>query len=167
MIKLTARIVAKYLAGNALGAADLPNLIRTVHQALVDADQKPTAAETPVPAVPIKKSVAAGHVVCLDCGKILKTLRHHISADHGLTPDEYRAKWGLPADHPLVAPDYAEKRSALARKAGLGSKRKTSETAAPAGDNQDAASQEDTPAATEAAKPWHRYLTNRWAKTTG
>lgn len=124
MLKLTANLVAEYLAGNAVASSDVPNLIRGVYQALAEAGQKPAVAEAPVPAVPIKKSVAAGHVVCLECGRRLTMLKRHLTVDHGLTLGDYRTKWGLPADHPLVAPDYAEKRSALAHKSGLGTKRK-------------------------------------------
>lgn len=131
MIKLTARIVAEYLVGNTVAVPDLPALIRGIHQALTDAGQEPAAAEVPVPAVSIRKSVAAGYVVCLDCGKQFQMLKRHLSVDHDLTPDAYRLKWSLPPDHPLVAPDYAERRSALARKAGLGTRRKTSAPADP------------------------------------
>ncbi|MBF0095685.1 MAG: MucR family transcriptional regulator [Alphaproteobacteria bacterium] len=114
MLKLTARVVTGYLAGNKVAMSDLPGLIRVVHQALTEAGQEPAVVEGPVPAVPIRKSVAVGHVVCLDCGRKMTMLRRHIALNHGLAPAEYRAKWGLSPDHPLVAPEYAEKRSALA-----------------------------------------------------
>ncbi len=150
MLKLTARVVTGYLAGNKIAMSDLPGLIRIVHLALAEAGQEPAAVEgVPAPpAVPVRKSVAPRHVVCLDCGKKMTMLRRHVALNHGLSPAEYRAKWGLPPDHPLVAPEYAEKRSALARKAGLGTKRRETmqEAAEPATPGQ------------------HSYPTNRWAK---
>src|SRR5437868_1070805 len=119
--KLTTNIVAAYVRHNQIGADQLPVLISTVHLALVGLG-KP-AAETEVertPAVPIRRSVHRDYVVCLDCGWRGKMLRRHISSAHGLDPTEYRRCWGLSSDHPLTAPAYAESRSDLAKKLGLG-----------------------------------------------
>lgn len=182
MIKLTARIVTGYLAGNTVATSDLPGLIQSVHWALTEADQNPATNEAPAPATTIMKSVATGHVVCLDCGRQMKMLKRHLTVDHGLTLDAYRSKWNLPPNHPLIAPDYSKKRSALARKAGLGVKREEIETAAPAVKIKRArppkpapAPVEPTPVKPALAEPalaepktrGHYYPANRWAKPTG
>ena len=124
-IELTSLIVAAYLSKNTIPPADIPALIRTVHQSLktlgqpqeglVDVNSEPLR-----PAVPIKKSVMPDHIVCLEDGKKLKMLKRHLSTSYGMTPDDYRAKWGLPSDYPMVAPNYAKQRSELAHKIGLG-----------------------------------------------
>ena len=123
MIEKTAKLVAAYLSKNSLATKDIPDLIRSIHAALsgVGTVEPPTAAL--VPAVPIKKSVSADALTCLDCGKRFKMLKRHLSTDHGLTIDEYRQKWGLPSDYPVVAPAYAEVRSSLAKSIGLGTKK--------------------------------------------
>ncbi|MEO5375892.1 MAG: MucR family transcriptional regulator [Alphaproteobacteria bacterium] len=168
MIKLTARLVTDYLAGNTVAASDLPRLIRSVHQALADAGREPVAADSPAPAVSIKKSVTPGHVACLICGKRLKILRRHLSVDHGLTPDEYREKWGLPHDYPLVAPEYAEFRSAMAHKSGLGTKRnKSAADAGSPADTPPVAPGQDAPMTDEPTTRGHRYPANRWATPSG
>jgi len=122
LIRLTTQIVAGYVGRNAIAVADLPELIRGTYQALSSA-AAPLASQPAapmVPAVPVRKSVQPGHVVCLECGKKLKMLKRHLRTDHGLTADEYRAKWGLAEDYPVVAPEYAKQRSTLALKLGLG-----------------------------------------------
>jgi len=121
--QLTAQIVAAYVSRNNLAAADLPGVITTVQQAIKGLINPPAEAE-PVaelkPAVAIKKSVTPEYIICLEDGKKLKMLKRHLSSSYGITPDEYRAKWGLPADYPMVAPNYAKARSDLALKLGLG-----------------------------------------------
>ena len=123
MVELTAKIVAAYVARNTVPVADLPTLISTVQTALVDAGKPAEAAAVPEelkPAVPVKKSVTPEYIICLEDGKKLKMLKRHLTSSYGMTPDEYRAKWGLPADYPMVAPNYAKARSDLALKLGLG-----------------------------------------------
>ncbi len=118
-------IVVAYLGNNTVKAGDIAGIIQTVHGCLATlATDAPAAQQKLKPAVPIKKSVTANYVVCLEDGKRQKMLRRHLAVAHGLTPAEYRLRWGLPADHPLVAPDYAKQRSQLAKKIGLGKKPK-------------------------------------------
>ncbi len=123
---LVADIVSAYVTKNNVSVADLPALIRSVHATLSSLGQPEVVAEAAElkPAVPIKKSVAADAITCLECGRKLKMLKRHITADHGLTVDEYRAKWGLPSDYPVVAPNYAKSRSDLAKSLGLGRSKK-------------------------------------------
>ena len=122
-ITLASQIVSAYVSKNSLQASDLPALISAVHQSLVKLGQPEAPAEAPAdlkPAVPVKKSVTPDYIVCLEDGKRCKMLKRHLMASFGLTPDEYRAKWGLPNDYPMVAPNYAKARSDLAVKLGLG-----------------------------------------------
>ena len=124
---LTADIVSAYVSANTIVAADLPGLIETVSAALHEAEQKsgqPLAVEL-TPAVPIKKSVTPDHIICLEDGKRFKSLKRHLNTHFNLTPEQYREKWGLPYDYPMVAPNYAASRSALAKKMGLGRKKRT------------------------------------------
>lgn len=125
LIELTADVVSAYVSNNPIPVGDLPALIGQVHAALKvtaggGSAAKPEALE---PAVPIRKSVTPDYIICLEDGKKFKSLKRHLSTDYGLTPDEYRTKWGLPADYPMVAPNYAATRSALAKTMGLGRKR--------------------------------------------
>jgi predicted transcriptional regulator len=117
-------IVAAYVGNNSLRAADLPELIGSVHLAinrLAGTSQEPAAAKTPdSPAIAVKKSVTRDYIVCLEDGKKFKSLRRHLSSFHGLTPEAYRAKWNLPSDYPMVAPTYSATRSQLAKESGLG-----------------------------------------------
>lgn len=126
LIDLSADIVCAYVSHNALSVSDLPKLISDVHAALRGL-QAPGAAE-PVeelkPAVPVRKSVAADYIICLEDGKKFKSLKRHLRTHYDLSPEEYREKWGLPADYPMVAPNYSATRSRLAKDNGLG--RKTS-----------------------------------------
>ena len=118
---LTTKIVVAFLGGNALAATEIPSLIKSVYSTLVGTDVPATApAEQQQPAVSVKKSVTPGHIVCLECGDRQKMLKRHLLTGHGLTADQYRAKWSLPKDYPLVAPEYAARRSELAKAAGLG-----------------------------------------------
>lgn len=125
LIEQAAMIVASYVAKNPVSPTDLPKLIGDVHTALVGLG-KPAAElfpeQAPTPAVSIRKSVTPDYLVCLDDGMKLKSLRRHLSK-LGMTPEQYRAKWGLPADYPMVAPNYSAVRSALAKDSGLGKKR--------------------------------------------
>ncbi len=123
IITLTSQIVSAYVSKNSVQAADLPALISSVHQSLKSVGQPQAAAEVPSelkPAVPVKKSVTPEYIICLEDGKKLKMLKRHLNTSYDMTPDEYRAKWGLPADYPMVAPNYAKQRSDLALKLGLG-----------------------------------------------
>ncbi len=123
LIALTGQIVAAYVSRNVIPVSDLPTLISTIHQSLTNLGKPQEQAEPAAdlkPAVPIKKSVHPDHIVCLEDGKKLKMLKRHLATSYGLTPDEYRAKWGLPSDYPMVAPNYAKQRSDLALKLGLG-----------------------------------------------
>lgn len=136
LIELTADVVSAYVSNNPVPVAELPSLISNVHSALQQQTAAPAQedSEPQKPAVPIKKSVTPDYIVCLEDGKQFKSLKRHLSTHHGLTPDEYRAKWGLPADYPMVAQNYSAARSALAKSMGLGRKPKPVEEppAAPA-----------------------------------
>jgi len=121
---LVAEIVAAYVGGNSLPASQVPEVIRNVHDALagLESDEVKAPAEPLKPAVPIRRSVTPDYIVCLEDGKKLKMLKRHLSATYNMTPAEYRAKWNLPADYPMVAPNYAARRSEFARQIGLGRK---------------------------------------------
>ena len=126
LIELTADVVAAYVSNNPVPAAELPNLIADVHAAL---GRVGSAAEQPVvdkqkPAVNPKKSVHDDYIICLEDGKRFKSLKRHLMTHYNLTPDQYREKWGLDSSYPMVAPNYAEARSQLAKKMGLGRKAK-------------------------------------------
>ena len=123
IINLTSQIVSAFVSKNSVQASDLPALISSVYQSLKSVGQPQAAVEAAAdlkPAVPVKKSVTPEYIICLEDGKKLKMLKRHLSSSYGMTPDEYRAKWGLPADYPMVAPNYAKQRSDLALKLGLG-----------------------------------------------
>ena len=123
LLTLTADIVAAHVSNNSVGMADLPTLIGNVHAALAGLGG-PVAApvEEQKPAVSVRASIKPDYIVCLEDGKKLKMLRRHLMTHYGMTPDDYRAKWNLPRDYPMVAPNYAEKRRALAKSIGLGTK---------------------------------------------
>ncbi len=126
-IELAAEVVAAYISNNPLPRSELPDLILAVHSAVETLGRGPDAARpqaaAKTPAVPVGKSITPDYVICLEDGKKYKSLRRHLRL-FGLTPEQYREKWNLPADYPMVAPNYAAKRSALAKKIGLGQKRK-------------------------------------------
>ena len=133
-IELAADLVSAFVSNNSVPAAELPALISTVHDALTKvangSTQQPIE-EPKAPAVPIKKSVQPDFIVCLEDGKRFKSLKRHLRTVYDLTPDQYRAKWGLARDYPMVAPNYAAARSELARQMGLGARRRTTANADP------------------------------------
>lgn len=121
LLTLTADIVAAHVSNNSVAVNDLPNLIQNVHTALSGISGRAAAAEPkPEPKVSIRASVKPDYIVCLEDGKKLKMLKRHLRSTYNMTPDEYRTKWSLPADYPMVAPNYAEQRSEFAKKIGLG-----------------------------------------------
>jgi len=123
-LSLTTNIVAAHVSNNSVAVADLPKLIRDVHSALTSVGKEvtPQESERPTPAVPIKKSVMPEYIVCLEDGKKLKMLKRHLKTAYNMTPEEYRDRWGLSADYPMVAPSYARQRSKLAKQIGLGTR---------------------------------------------
>ncbi|WP_199084631.1 MucR family transcriptional regulator [Bosea sp. ASV33] len=128
LIGLVADIVSAYVSNNSVPAAELPALIATTHVAIsrLGSEPAPVVEEKPAPAVSIKKSITADFLICLEDGKKFKSLKRHLRTAYNITPEEYRARWGLPADYPMVAPAYAEARSTLAKKMGLGQQRRKS-----------------------------------------
>ena len=137
LAELTSEIVAAYVTKNHLQVAELPGLISSIYKTLGTLGQTPAPtveAESPKPAVPIKKSVTDDYLISLFDGRKFKSLKRHLSAEHGLTPDEYRTMFGLPKDYPMVAPAYAKQRSSLARSLGLGRKAAAASEAVPASD---------------------------------
>src|SRR5215217_5419517 len=125
LLTLTADIVAAHVSNNSVAVNDLPNLIQNVHQALATISSSSSGPEPrPEPKVSIRSSVKPDYIVCLEDGKKLKMLKRHLMTHYNMTPDQYRQKWGLAADYPMVAPNYAEQRRALAKSIGLGTKRK-------------------------------------------
>jgi len=125
LLTLTADIVAAHVSNNSVAVNDLPTLIQNVHAALNGISGKASAPEPkPEPKVPIRSSVKPDYIVCLEDGKRLKMLKRHLMTHYNLTPDQYRQKWGLAADYPMVAPNYAEQRRTLAKSIGLGTKRR-------------------------------------------
>src|SRR3982750_2133863 len=123
LITLTADIVAAHVANNSVAVNDLPHLISNVHGAL-NGLSGPVPAEKQEPKVPIRSSVKPDYIVCLEDGKKLKMLKRHLMTHYNMTPDQYRQKWGLSPDYPMVAPNYAEQRRTLAKAIGLGTKRR-------------------------------------------
>ncbi|MAN74096.1 MAG: transcriptional regulator [Henriciella sp.] len=123
-LELTTEIVAAYVSNNPVQSSDLAGLIRNVHAALNGLSAEEKQAPEAKPAIPVKKSVTDDYLICLEDGKKFKSLKRHLRAKYDMTPDEYREKWGLPFDYPMVAPSYARKRSQLAKKMGLGTGKK-------------------------------------------
>ena len=125
LISLTADIVAAHVSNNSVAVSDLPQLIQNVHSALTGLGTAPVEPEVKQePAVSVRASVKPDYIVCLEDGKKLKMLKRHLMTHYQMTPEQYRAKWNLPADYPMVAPNYAEQRRTLAKKIGLGTKRR-------------------------------------------
>jgi predicted transcriptional regulator len=126
-IELAAEIVSAYVANNSVPASDLPNLINDVHNALARVSSgvaPPAIVEPQKPATSVKKSITPDFLVCLEDGKKFKSLKRHLRSQYNMSPEQYREKWALPADYPMVAPNYAEARSQLAKKMGLGQQRR-------------------------------------------
>jgi len=125
-IALTADIVSAYVSNNTVPAADIPNLINQVHLALlrVSGGQNETQPEPLKPAIAVKKSITPEYIVCLEDGKKFKSLKRHLRTQYNMTPEQYREKWQLPPDYPMVAPNYAAARSQLAKQMGLGQQRR-------------------------------------------
>lgn len=122
LLELTAEIVSAHVGNNNVSMGDLTQLIQDVYRSLASVGGQAPAPERPQPAVPIKKSVTPDHIICLEDGKKLKMLKRHLKTAYNMSPEEYRDRWGLPADYPMVAPNYAQHRSSLAKKIGLGTK---------------------------------------------
>lgn len=125
-VALTRDIVSTFVANNSLAPAELPGLITAIHATLhqLSTPQAPLPAERPIPAVSVRKSITQDYLVCLEDGKQFKSLKRHLRSKYNLTPDEYRTRWNLPSDYPMVAPSYASERSQLAKAMGLGKERR-------------------------------------------
>ena len=127
LLELTAQVVAAHVSNNSIPVNDLPQLIREIYQTMASvgaADSR--TAERPNPAVPIKKSITPEYIVCLEDGKKLKMLKRHLKTAYDMSPEDYRERWNLPQDYPMVAPNYAKQRSRLAKQIGLGTKSRRS-----------------------------------------
>ena len=122
ILELTTEVVAAHVSNNTVAVSDLPQLIKEVYGALSGLGNETQEAEKPQPAVSVRKSITPDYIICLEDGKKLKMLKRHLKTAYDMTPDEYRERWGLPADYPMVAPNYAAHRSSLAKKIGLGTK---------------------------------------------
>lgn len=122
ILELTTEIVSSHVGNNSVAIGDLPKLIKEVHKTLTILGNEQILTERPRPAVPVKKSVFPDYIICLEDGKKLKMLKRHLMTSYNLSPSEYRERWGLGADYPMVAPNYAKHRSNLAKKIGLGTK---------------------------------------------
>ncbi|MBK8908026.1 MAG: MucR family transcriptional regulator [Rhodospirillales bacterium] len=124
VLELTTEIVAAHVGNNPVPLADLPKLIQNVYSTLSSIGSAQVEPERPKPAVPVKKSVYPDYIICLEDGKKLKMLKRHLKTAYDLSPEDYKERWGLPADYPMVAPNYAKHRSHLAKEIGLGTKRR-------------------------------------------
>ena len=123
LLALTSEIVSSYLSNNTVAAAEIPHVIEQVFKTLANVNSESGAsADRPQPAAPIKKSVTPDYIICLEDGKKLKMLKRHLKTAYNMTPEQYRERWGLPADYPMVAPNYAKQRSKLAKDIGLGTR---------------------------------------------
>jgi len=127
LVGMAAEIVSAFVSANQVATHELPGLIRTVHGALNEVAGTPSTAldQAQEPAVAVKKSITPDYIICLEDGKKFKSLKRHLRTRYAMTPDEYRSKWGLPHDYPMVAPNYAKERSTLAKRMGLGQSRKS------------------------------------------
>lgn len=124
ILELTTEIVAAHVGNNPVPVGDLPRLIQDVYRTLTSIGVEPGAPERPKPAVPVKKSIYPDYIICLEDGKKLKMLKRHLKTAYNMTPEEYRDRWGLQPDYPMVAPNYARHRSHLAKQIGLGTRRR-------------------------------------------
>ncbi len=120
LLRMAATVVSAYVKNNPVGSEELTKVITKVHRSLSDLGGKPVVRKTRKPAVAVKKSVTPNYLICLEDGRKMKMLKRHLRTSYSLTPAQYRAKWGLPPDYPMVAPNYAKQRSAFAKKIGLG-----------------------------------------------
>lgn len=127
LVGMAAEIVSAFVSANTVTPQEIPALIRTVHAALIEVSGAPASVldSTPEPAVSVKKSITPDYIICLEDGKKFKSLKRHLRTRYGMSPDEYRVKWSLPHDYPMVAPNYAKERSNLAKRMGLGQSRKS------------------------------------------
>ena len=126
ILRMTADITSAYVSNNEIDNSELIEVIKSVYNSLTNLDADIEADQSPLkPAVPIKKSIQDDYIICLEDGKQLKMLKRYLRSNYNMTPEDYRAKWGLPADYPMVAPSYAKRRSAFAKEFGLGRKKKT------------------------------------------
>jgi predicted transcriptional regulator len=125
VLGLTAQIVSAHVSNNSVSPDALPSLIQEVYKTLAGVGKEPAQPEKPQPAVPVKRSVFPDHIVCLEDGKKLKMLKRHLKTAYNMTPEQYRERWSLGSDYPMVAPNYAKHRSSLAKKIGLGTKPRT------------------------------------------
>jgi predicted transcriptional regulator len=127
LVGMAAEIVSAFVSANQVAPQEIPGLIRTVYAALAEVSGAPATAlePPPEPAVSVKRSVTPDYIICLEDGKKFKSLKRHLRTRYGMTPDEYRTKWALPHDYPMVAPNYAKERSNLAKRMGLGQTRKS------------------------------------------
>ena len=175
MLKQATRLVAAYVRHNRVRPEELATLINAAYSGIAGLSATTVVVEAPEPAVPVKKSVTADYIVCLEDGKRLKMLKRHLQVRYGMSPDEYRTKWGLPADYPMTAPNYAERRSTLAKQIGLGRKPGTTAKAGPKAKLSltgtakaiPVVASDSAPVVHPAAdKPHHTYPTNRWSKKT-
>lgn len=123
LLRMTAEITAAYVSKNSLPTTEIPDVIKAVHDSLTALQGEAADRQRPEPAVPINRSITPDYIICLEDAKKLKMLKRHLRTAYGMTPEDYRQRWGLPPDYPMVAPNYAEKRSYYARKFGLGSSR--------------------------------------------
>jgi predicted transcriptional regulator len=123
LIELTAEIVSNYVANNNVAADELPSVIEKIHAAVSSLGEAEQAPEEKMPVVSVRASVKPDYIVCLECGKRQKVLRRHLQIGHGMTPEEYRKDYGLPGSYPMVAPNYSERRRALAKQVGFGRKK--------------------------------------------
>ena len=152
LLRLTAQIVSAHVAKNAVSPEALPELIRSVHVALAGVEQPDaTEPDRPQPAVPIKRSLFPDYIVCLEDGAKMKMLKRYLKVRFDLTPEQYRKRWGLPRDYPMVAPSYAERRSTLAKSIGLGRKKEPEPAPAPKKRGRPAKARSEAPA-TESAE---------------
>ncbi|SCA55876.1 Transcriptional regulator [Candidatus Terasakiella magnetica] len=122
LLELTSEIVSAHVSNNSVSMQDVPQLIEDVYKTLGHVGEKSEQKEKVQPAVPVKKSIQQDYIICLEDGKKLKMLKRHLKTAYNMTPEEYREKWNLPSDYPMVAPNYAEHRSNLAKKIGLGTR---------------------------------------------
>jgi predicted transcriptional regulator len=122
LLSLTTEIVAAHVGNNSVAVGDLPHLIQEVYRTLASVGTVPAVPERPQPAVAVKRSVTPDYIICLEDGKKLKMLKRHLKTAYNMTPEDYRERWGLAAEYPMVAPNYAQHRSTLAKKIGLGTK---------------------------------------------